>query len=272
MRDEDIAEIEALLAALIAPSPGAFTRARVAKILNENAPLQEPEKAPTSGQVEEHIRIRNERSRIDRLGRPILDVPPPPVLSPPILPVGIRAWVVDCETTGLANYDRIVSFAAVETVNGRATGKYLYLVFNPERPSHPRAAEVHGWSDTVLKRQKLFRESAEGIREILTSADEIVGHNLDFDMTFLRREILESGLRDIDPNLYCTMWSYREQYPNRKAKLDLCLREIGVKRSGKTHSALEDAFLTAVLYSWLKFNDGQYIAPVEWPRPSNYQE
>lgn len=256
MWQDDIPEIEALLAALIEPSSGSLLRARVARVLKEGKPLKPPP-LPDTDQVAEHVRIRDEKIR---------SVMATGLRSP------VRALAVDCETTGLSRYDRIVSFAAVEMLDGRCSDKAIYLVFNPGRKCHPKATEVHGWSDDVLARQPSFKDYALAIRELLTGVDVIVGHNVSFDMEFLKREIRKAGLDGINPQEYCTMMTYRARYPGRRSGLDACLEEIGIQRAGKKHGALEDAFLAASLYSRMQFNSPDYSLPTSWPRPANFRD
>ncbi|MCG5235485.1 3'-5' exonuclease [Xanthobacter oligotrophicus] len=185
------------------------------------------------------------------------------------MPGSTKAWVVDCETTGLAGYDRIVSFAAVEMLGPEPTGRVSYLLFNPGRPCHPRAAAVHGWRDDVLRKQEEFTAHAPFIHEILSKADVVCGHNLGFDLGFLHRELAKVGLSEIRTNPYCTMQAYRNKFPGRKATLDLCLQDIGGSRAGETHGALEDAFLAASLYAWLRFGVIDTFGLNAWPDPFN---
>lgn len=274
--EDDIPEIEALLAAIQRPSPGALLRARVARFLSAGkstpAAFQEPKFAgsedhspswaqamrsdasspmPTPGQITGSV------AAAPSVAGPVVP-PSPTTVANAAAPAFERAWVVDCETTGLSQSDRIVSFGAVEMEGYYPTGRMMYLVFNPDRPSHPMAARVHGWKDNVLAKQNRFREHASVIREALQSAGLIVGHNLDFDLGFINREMVLAGLDPLTCRCFCTMLEYRGIFPNRKAKLDLCIREIGLKRRSKSHGALEDAMLAANLYAWM--HDASYFS------------
>ena len=91
--------------------------------------------------------------------------------------------------TGLRGDDRIVSFGAAEIRGDTPTGRVIHLVFDPGRNSHPMARRMHGCSDWVLQLQPFFSEHAAELFQVLSSADLIVGHNVEFDLAFLGREL-----------------------------------------------------------------------------------
>jgi hypothetical protein len=90
---------------------------------------------------------------------------------------------VDVETTGLSSEDRVVTLGAwriktSDLLNGSIDhAEHLYLIFNPNRKCHPRAAAVHGYSDWTLRHQQYFVELAPVIREFLDGGEVVVAHN-----------------------------------------------------------------------------------------------
>lgn len=184
---------------------------------------------------------------------------------------GGDAWVIDCETTGVGMYDRVVTFAGLGLSNGMPTGKCIYLVFNPARKSSPIAQRLHGFSDDELGRQEKFSAHAAIIRQLLADSDLIIGHNIGFDLSFLNREFRKAGLAVVSPGTHCTMQEYRWTYPNRKAKLDLCLREFGLKRRSKIHNAFEDVMLTAKLYQCMNNYRSDWAIDNFPDKPFNYR-
>lgn len=165
----------------------------------------------------------------------------------------IVAWVIDCETTGLSDSDRIVKFAAIQLKGGWPTGVALHLIFNPQIKSHPLAERVHGYKQSMLQEQQLFCEYAQDIYDMLSDGDVIVSHNIGFDISFLNRELLRSGIYNIRSKLYCTMLNWADRYNSSWPKLDYCARVLGISRRSNHHNALEDAFIAAEIYNYLVF-------------------
>ena len=94
---------------------------------------------------------------------------------------------VGVETTGLADYDRVVSLRAVwlSTAgidDGSFPVSFVHLIFNPERKCHPAAAKVHGYPDRLLCEQEAFSTRAGFLRQYLNCAELIVAHNAGFDI------------------------------------------------------------------------------------------
>jgi len=100
----------------------------------------------------------------------------------------------DVETTGLGNYDRIVSFGAIgvlsrNLVKAQPDLEYIYLVFNPGTKNRRGAQRVHGFSDSTLRLQDRFAVHAADVRRFLTSHELLVAHNAAFDIRFINREL-----------------------------------------------------------------------------------
>ncbi|TGD97096.1 3'-5' exonuclease [Methylobacterium nonmethylotrophicum] len=177
-----------------------------------------------------------------------------------------RLVAVDVETTGLAETDRVVSFGAVALATASlATGRpeiaCHHLIFDPGRPSHPRAEAVHGYDDWLLRHQDPAGRHAGAVADLLAGADLVVAHNAAFDLGFLNREFAAAGLAPVLPKVYCTMESYRRRGEKGRAALDAVCRRIGIARAGARHGALEDAWLALRAYLWLQ------ACPVAVKRP-----
>lgn len=160
-----------------------------------------------------------------------------------------RLIVLDTETTGLAAYDRIVTLGAIRIEGDELVlNKALYLIFDPRKDSHPGAEAVHGWDNWTTRFQDLFADLAPRVHAWLSWADEIVCHNVAFDMHYVAREFRKAGHDPLERETTCTMEGARSRWPSEPAKLDDCLARIGFSRSRRLHGALEDALLTAALY------------------------
>jgi DNA polymerase-3 subunit epsilon len=165
--------------------------------------------------------------------------------------MGQRTLVFDVETTGLASYDRVVSIAGVWCDGLEPTPEHFYLVFNPKKRCHPKAAEAHGLKDWWLRYQPPFEDFASDLRLMFDRADLVVGHNVAFDVRMINHEFEKADEPPLNVPTFCTMEAFRARFPGQSANLDACLAEIGMSRSTNTHSALEDSILTMNLYRWL---------------------
>lgn len=161
-----------------------------------------------------------------------------------------RYVVIDCETTGLspAQGDRMVSFAGIEIIGDAPTGEAISLIFNPDRKSNPHALRIHGLADHVLRYQRPFSESAEVIQEFLGDA-VIVGHNVEFDLSFLRHEFKQCGRIWMPADSLCTMNAFRHHSAGRTT-LDAAASHFGIDASirSKFHGAFVDAEITSRLF------------------------
>lgn len=164
---------------------------------------------------------------------------------------------VDVETTGLSSWDRIITLGAIRlTTNdldqGHLNIEVMHLAFDPRRDCSPEAFAVHGYDDWALRHQDLFAARGEEIWKFLHRAPVIVGHNVEFDACFLEREFRKAGCPPISRDLSCTKEAYRLAGHGGSASLGAVCRRAGFARSGTRHGALEDAWLSMLIYLWLR--------------------
>jgi DNA polymerase III epsilon subunit-like protein len=162
-----------------------------------------------------------------------------------------KILVIDVETTGLSDCDKIVSFGAVrlesELVEGRTLDINLtHLIFDPAFPSHPGALKVHGYSDWILRHQTPFPLYAGFVKALFLKTELVVSHNVDFDLRFLSREMSAAGETLPNVQTYCTMLAERKL--GLPANLDAACRRAGLASRGKRHSALDDAWRATQLF------------------------
>jgi Exonuclease len=120
----------------------------------------------------------------------------------------------DVETTGLGNDDRIVSFGGIGMISRdlarrRPNLECVYLVFDPGRANRCAAKQIHGFSNSDLRRQDPFSVHAADVRRFLTAYELLVAHNAAFDIRFINREMRLAGLPALNRPVYCTMKGYR---------------------------------------------------------------
>ena len=100
---------------------------------------------------------------------------------------------IDIETTGLEpRLDKITEIAALRVVDGAVDGRYVTLV-NPRRPLGERIVELTGITDGMVA-------SAPAIEEVIGPMVRfcgdlpLLGHNILFDYSFLKRAAVNAGL------------------------------------------------------------------------------
>jgi DNA polymerase-3 subunit epsilon len=205
-------------------------------------------------------------------------VTPPPVPSPTKIAPTVapqRVIFFDVETTGLDINDRIVTLAAIKLLNPETSAteldaEFMHLVFDPGRKSHPKAEDLHGYSDWTLRHQDPFDVHAETIQKFFNSADLLVAHNAEFDLAFYNREMERTGRSPFGNATFCTMTAYRQQGLPGGASLNAICQRMGIARANKQHGALEDAWLALRVYLWLKRASFSAPLPLEFQEgPSN---
>ncbi len=150
--------------------------------------------------------------------------------------------VLDLETTGFDSFrDEIIEIGIVKIRNGEIAGEYSTLV-NPCMLIPKDASAVNGiYNEDVADAPKI-QDVIHAVDTFL--GDEIiVGHNVTFDLRFLKTAMLECGIskkvRYVD-----TLSVSRSTLPNLKDhKLQTLMETIGIKEE-QSHRALDDAINT----------------------------
>lgn len=161
------------------------------------------------------------------------------------LPASIdRLVVVDVETAGLYDNDRIVEVAAVTlSPDGSVLDEWDTLV-NPGRDVG--ATPIHGITASMVSAAPLFEEIASSLAARIDGA-VLVAHNLAFDSRMLRNEYRRLRAALNPGKGICTLSLSGQRLP------DACAR-FGVDL-GRHHGALSDARATAQLFFALQVRD-----------------
>jgi DNA polymerase-3 subunit epsilon len=188
-------------------------------------------------------------------------VPPPrtaPGRTPPAPASAVPGFaVIDVETTGLSpNSHRILELAIVRTdPAGRVLDEWTTR-FNPDGPVG--ATHIHGIRDADVARAPRFAQVLPEISARLAGA-AIAGHNVTFDLGFLRAEYARAGWALPHLPAACTLDHSHDHLPHlsRRRLIDCC-SAIGLSLH-QAHSALHDARATTQLLA-------AYLDP-SWGRP-----
>jgi DNA polymerase-3 subunit epsilon len=148
-----------------------------------------------------------------------------------------RFVVVDVETTGVYNSDRVVEIGAVTlSPRGEVVDEWDTLI-NPERDVGP--TYIHGITASMVSVAPRFEHAAVALADRLQGA-VLVAHNLPFDSRMLVNEYSRLGAK-LDPGKgVCTL-------SHCGGRLEVACAQYGID-IGHHHRALADARATAQLF------------------------
>jgi DNA polymerase III epsilon subunit family exonuclease len=185
------------------------------------------------------------RFRVD--GNGVWSLVPAAVRRPEAPLSRTRFAVVDVETTGgaWARGHRVTEVAVVPVEAGRV-GEGFDTLVNPLRPIPPRIQGLTGITDPMVAEAPSFHGIAPAVLEWLEGR-VFVAHNVNFDWTFIRQELLSALGDSPEPTLLCTVRMGRALVPGlRSYGLDSLTRHFGI-HVHQRHRAYGDALATARL-------------------------
>lgn len=155
---------------------------------------------------------------------------------------------IDIETTGLSpTSDTIIEVAAITFENATILDEFSTLV-NPERPIPDYITDITGINDEMVQGAPTMFKLRSRLRPKLGD-HVLVGHNVDFDLSFLREERLALGNHHIDTLALATILFPEAGRFNLESLAFYLNLPIGEEQ---THRALDDAELTIELFLTLK--------------------
>jgi DNA polymerase III epsilon subunit family exonuclease len=182
----------------------------------------------------------------------LADVTMPISLLQPLREVPLA--VVDVETTG-ASADfghRVIEIGIARYENGREIARYQQLI-DPRRPISAGVTALTGITQDMVQGQPRFCEQMPAVVELLQGA-VILGHNIRFDLSFLRKEFRGTG-RDItdvlgQAHVMDTVRIARRRFGRGGNGLQVLSRRLGIVPE-VAHRALADALTTAAVFERL---------------------
>jgi DNA polymerase III subunit epsilon len=164
----------------------------------------------------------------------------------------IAYTVFDTETTGLqpAEGDEIISIGAVRVVNGRLLRQETFdRLVDPRRPVPAVSRRIHGITAEMLRGQPTIGEVLLAFARFAEDT-VLVGHNVSFDLAFLRRKEAQTGVVLVQPVLDTLLLSALVHPDHEEHTMEAIAARLGVEVVGR-HSALGDALLTGELFARL---------------------
>jgi len=157
--------------------------------------------------------------------------------------------VFDTETTGFdaPGGDEIVSVGAVRVVNGRLLRHETFeRLVDPRRSVPARSVAVHGITTDMVRGQPTMDEVLP-IFARFAEDTVLVGHNVGFDMSFLRLKEAATGVRLTQPLLDTLLLDAALHPDHERHSLEAIAARLGVAVVGR-HTALGDALLTGEVF------------------------
>ena len=167
-----------------------------------------------------------------------------------------REIILDTETTGLGNSDKIVEISMIELVEGIKTGRKFHSFLNPEINITKKATEIHKITNEKVENCKKFHQISEDIIKFIGDA-QIIAHNAPFDRRMLNNELRECGWEKYGKNRFIdTLEISRYLFPGEKNNQDALCERFNIENHNRVntgiHSAAEDTALLYLVYKELE--------------------
>ncbi len=161
--------------------------------------------------------------------------------------------IVDIETTGgNANYSRITEIAIIIHNGTEIVDRWETLV-NPQKEIPLPIFALTGINNEMVKNAPIFDDISEKVLVMLTDR-VFVAHNVNFDYSFVRHQLEESGFKWTARKL-CTVRAARKIRPGHTSySLGKLCKALGIPLIN-AHRAGGDADATAKLFSLLLESD-----------------
>jgi len=161
---------------------------------------------------------------------------------------------LDCETTG-ASADfghRVIELGIVRYEAGVKVAEYQQLI-DPQRRVSPGVTALTGISQAMVDGQPTFMQQFPRMMELLNGA-AVLGHNVRFDLSFLRKEFRRSGAEITaalgEVPVMDTVRIARRRFGRGGNALGMLARRLGLAPV-VAHRALADAQTTAEVFDRL---------------------
>ncbi len=114
------------------------------------------------------------------------------------LPLVPEFVALDFETTGLDDKnERVIEVGAIRFVNGVPIAE-ISMFINPQKPIPPEISDLTGIRDADVATAKKFSEIADELVAFIGTAP-LCGHQIDFDVGFLKAELIRCNKAELNP-------------------------------------------------------------------------
>ena len=158
--------------------------------------------------------------------------------------------IFDIETTGLSpTQDRIVELAAIRVNKDGECLRFESLI-DPERAIPPRATQVHGITDEMVRSAQNFHEIGIKFTDFARSTI-LVAHNARFDLSFLQESLARTGRQIWKGKVMNTIPLIKQAYPGLPSySLQYLRKRFGLDEDkGPAHRAFADVEWTLEIFN-----------------------
>ncbi len=158
--------------------------------------------------------------------------------------------VMDTETTGLNSHlqDKILSVAAIKTNYKEIKNEIYDQLIDPQRSIPETSTKIHGITEKDVKGKPILKEVEKNLTSFLSS-HTLVGHNIAFDLTFLKDGLKGTPIiKTIKQNpVLDTLLLSGVLYPNLEShELSFLCKQFNIEEQNR-HTAIGDVMMTAKL-------------------------
>lgn len=158
--------------------------------------------------------------------------------------------ILDIETTGGSPRDEKITEIAIYFHDGKIITDEWATLINPEKPIPHFITGLTGITNEMVADAPMFYDVAKEIVE-RTEGMIIVGHNVNFDYSFIKSEFKRLGY-DYQRETLCTVKLSRKIIPGHKSySLGKLCDELGIQINDR-HRAAGDALATVKLFEMLQ--------------------
>lgn len=175
--------------------------------------------------------------------------------------------ILDIETTGGSPKHEKITEIAIFIHDGEKITEEFSTLINPEKYIPPFITGLTGITNEMVADAPKFYEIAKKIVE-LTENRIIVGHNVNFDYSFIQNEFKQLGYDFFRENL-CTVRMSRKLIPGfRSYSLGKLCNQLNIEINGR-HRAIGDAYATVKLFELLLQKETESgTTEISRPKPS----
>ena len=155
---------------------------------------------------------------------------------------------IDLETTGLdPSTCEIIELGAARFVDGAATESFSELV-KPSGPLPQEITNLTGISNEMVSQAPAIDVVIEQYLSLFDNAPWVVGHNIDFDLSFLKKYLTKKQFALLEAKALDTAILARILFPRlSRYSLSSLVSRFNIKRK-RSHRAHDDARATAEVY------------------------
>ncbi|MBR1752078.1 MAG: type I-E CRISPR-associated endoribonuclease Cas2 [Ruminococcus sp.] len=164
---------------------------------------------------------------------------------------GLDYTVIDVETTGITDDDRIIELGALKIREGEIS-ESLSILIDPQMKISKEITALTGITDEMILAQGISSKEAMTRFIEFVGEDILIGHNIRFDLKYIQKQIKQAGIPALKNRTEDTMKlaKKKEFIPEGYSLASVC-KHYGITEI-QQHRALEDCRLTQRIYEKLK--------------------